>query len=126
MCLKSIEKRKEVSFKKAELNRKNLEGEYSKKYNTTDVPAYESWLTYKAEFSPEEVVLSGPCYFFNEGWGVDTYKSKIYNGDVTFMELFHEFNVSINETGDTHHCFLEGIHVKERDGVKEVVFITGS
>lgn len=117
---------KKVSFEDAEKNRLALEGEYKEKFGVKDVDAYESCFTYREDFSTNLIVLKGPCVFINEGGDDDVYKSDIYEGDVKFLDLFHEFNISIKETNDFHHIFLEDIYIKEEDGVKRVVFITGS
>lgn len=46
--------------------------------------------------------------------------------DATIIDILKIFEESIVGTGDYHHCFLEGISVKEIEGVKVVNFVTGS
>lgn len=114
----------QISHKESCVNRDKLEKEYKKRFNENP-EAYESWKTYSQNFSFQEKLFEGPCCLINEGTHKSS-KSKLYEKGINFFELFHEFNLSIKETEDYHHRFLEGVYIVDNNGLNEIYFITGS
>jgi len=119
----------EMKFERAQKRKDVLEDAVTEKYGEIKY-AYESWYTYEDSFDLNKVLVPGTATFTNpHAWtGKDSeepnWEREFTNA--TIVDILWLFDDSIIKTGDTHHVFLEGISIKEREGKKYVDFCTGS
>lgn len=82
------------------------------------------------KYTPDEIAFEGKCILFDTDdgtWGTGHTYVCVNLEKPTWGKVMRAFDVAIAVTGDTHHCFLEGLEkVTENKDVTVFRFATGS
>jgi hypothetical protein len=107
-----------------------MSNEYDYQYDYVNDDSNCKYAVYAVDEPPNKIAFVGKCFIYSKPDGYFTDKcfvSEILTNP-TYLDLLYVADEEIETTQDTHHVFLEGIHVIKQvnNDLHQVELILGS